>query len=448
MAEIKFEHLLELIQSKESIPDEMLSSQDGLIFRDIHFTPLRCSLRMQQIPLHYLKCLVEHKAFKPEGISKNLYSHSMAILFLSDDMLEVIKHVHIGLVVCHISSELFNQDGILPFIESIQNDLKEVRELHTQGKEVSRIWSYTYLVANYRGIMALPADPSYCLVYPMVCDNEVQNKTHFNTKASPSGMHTEACLCHSLLHLMDADPANRQKFKGSCIIILCGVQHKTMFSIIAKPHNHHEPLIDPNTVETYPMEVVGNFCLEDTFFPDCLEDSLMFHVNELTELAEQGIYIPTYKTKAAESTGSSKTHQSPHPKEHLQKPPHKDKESSKPSSKTSGTSLPRVLNSTSTSKPSCRPKVSPPSKEQKDKCDQEKHSPQPKEQKDKRDHEDCNISNKPKESSCSEKDHKWSSDKDSSSSASHVSHKCHPSLHSSFLECSSKKTCMLNMLHE
>ena len=126
MAKIKFEHLLELIQSKESIPDKMLSGQDGLIFGDIHFALLWHSLHMQQISLHYLKCLVEHKAFKPEDISKNLYSHSTAILlvFLSDDALEVIQHIHIGLMVHCVSSKLFNQDRILPFVESIQNDLK------------------------------------------------------------------------------------------------------------------------------------------------------------------------------------------------------------------------------------------------------------------------------------------------------------------------------------
>ena len=96
MAEIKFEHLLELIQSKESIPDEMLSSQDGLIFGDMCFTLPQHSLCMQQMSLHYLKCLVEHKAFKPEGISENLYSCSTAILlvFLSDDTQGHPAHTH------------------------------------------------------------------------------------------------------------------------------------------------------------------------------------------------------------------------------------------------------------------------------------------------------------------------------------------------------------------
>ena len=49
----------------------------------------------------------------------------------------------------------------------------------------------------------------------MVYNEKVQNKTHFNTVASPSWMCTKACICHSLLHLVDADPTNRQKFMKS-----------------------------------------------------------------------------------------------------------------------------------------------------------------------------------------------------------------------------------------
>ena len=380
----------------------MLSSQDGLCFRDIHSVPMWCSLRMQQVSLHNLKCLIEHKAFKLEGINENLYSHSMVILLilLSDDVLTTIKHMHIGLIVHCMGSNLFNQNGILPFINCIESDLKEVRELCAQGKEVGRVRSYTCLVANYGGIMALPTDPPYCLVYPTVYDNSTKEKTHFNTVGCQSGMRTEACMCHSLLHLMDTDPANRQKFKGNRILVHRGMQYKFLFPIIAELCNHRGPLMDPNTGEPYPMEVAGNFCLKDAFFPSCPGDSVLFHTSELAELAEQGYCIPTYQ----ESTGSSKTHQSSHPKENSQKPPRKDEESSKHSSRILGTSLPQFPDSTSTSTPLLKSKLSPTSKEQKDKCDQEKHSPWPREQQDKCDCEGRNFSTRPKESSCSKKD--------------------------------------------
>ena len=150
MAEIKFEHLLELIQSKESIPDEMLSSEDGLRFEDIRFMLPWHSLHMHWVSLHYLKCLIEHKGFQPEGFDENMYSHSTAVLliFRSDDELTTIKHVHIGLIDLCMGSELFTQGGILPFIDSIENDLKEARERQVQGKEVSWAQSYSCLIAN------------------------------------------------------------------------------------------------------------------------------------------------------------------------------------------------------------------------------------------------------------------------------------------------------------
>ena len=294
-----------------------------------------------------------------------MYSCSMAILlvFLSDSMLTAIKHVHIGFIVHHMGCELFNQGGILPFINSIESDLKEVRELLAQGKEVSWAWSYSCLMANYRGIITLPTDPPYHLMYPTAYDDHTMNKTHFNTMGCPSGMFTETCVCCSLLHLMDIDSANRQKFKGSCLLVPCSTQYKTLFPIIDESlHTHHWPLMDLNTGKPYLMEAVGNFCLEDAFLPGCPGDHLMFCTSELTELAGQGYHIPTYQEKTTESIGSSKTHQSPHPKENSQKPPCKDEESSKPSSRTSGTSSPWVLDYTSTSKTSNKSKLSPPSK--------------------------------------------------------------------------------------
>ena len=362
------------LQSKASILDDMLSSQDCLHFGNICLAPLQHSLHIQWVFLSYLKVLIEHKALQLEGYYKNLYSHSMAIflVFLSDDMLTAIKHMHIGLVAHHVSSDLFSQSGILPFVESIESDLKKVRELHTQGKEVSQVHSYSDLMANYGGIMALPTEPPYCLVYPTVSDVNAVYKTNFNTVGSQSGMHTEACMCFSLLHLMDTDPANRKKFKVSQLLVSHGMQYKTLFPIIVEPHNHCGPLMDLNTREPYPMEAVGNFCLEDAFFPGWPGDSLVFHNSELTKLVELGHCIPTYGEKAVESTGSTKTHQSPCSKENLQKPPCKDEESRKPSRKTSGTSSPWVPDSTSNGKSSHKSKQSPSSKELKDKCNQKK----------------------------------------------------------------------------
>ena len=124
MAKLKFECLLACIQSKESIPGEMLSSHNSLHFGDICFMPQQHSLHTQWISLHYLKCLIENKASQPDSFEDSMYSCSMPVflIFLSDDELTAIKHMHIGLIVHHMDSKLFNQDGILPFINSIEND--------------------------------------------------------------------------------------------------------------------------------------------------------------------------------------------------------------------------------------------------------------------------------------------------------------------------------------
>ena len=161
-----------------------------------------------------------------------------------------------------------------------------------------------------------------------------------------------------------------------------------------------------------------------------------------------GVLHPHLPGEAVESTNSLKPHQSPHSKENSQKPPHKDEESSKPGNRTSGTSSPWCPHSISTSKTSHKSKLSPllPSKEQRDKHNQEKHSPWPKEWKDKCNCEDHNIPTKPKESFHSEKD-RWSSDKDSGSSTSQGSHKCHPSPCSSSLQCSKKEACIDSSNH-
>ena len=187
--------------------------------------------------------------------------------------------------VHHVGSKLGTQGGILPFVKSIENDLADARERQEQGKEAGQPHSYSLLVANYGGMVALPTEPPFCLMYPMVDHNDMKDKTRFNTTGCPSGMHHDACVCHSLLHLMDTNPDSRQKFKGSHLLVPHSAQYRTISPVIAESCNHCKPLVDPNMGEPYPMEAVGNFCLEDAFFPGCLADSLVFCNNDLTQLA-------------------------------------------------------------------------------------------------------------------------------------------------------------------
>ena len=126
MALIKFNTLLGHLQSPHSLPNEILTSQEGLCFGDIHFVPQRCTIHMHHISLTYLKSLISDNCFQPEGMPSNAASGSTTILiiFLSDEQHTAIQHIHIGLVVHCIGCNLYDQDGILPFINSIE-DLKK-----------------------------------------------------------------------------------------------------------------------------------------------------------------------------------------------------------------------------------------------------------------------------------------------------------------------------------
>ena len=208
MATLNFKHILDSLQSPESLPLDMMTSYKALHFRDIHFALQQHTLNMQWVSLIYLKSLVNDNSFQPEGFKPNAYSSTTAILmvFLFNEQHQGIEHVHISLVVCHKECHLYMQDGILPFMKSIEVDLKKARDRHTQKKDPGGACSYSLLIANYGGIMAVPTDPPYCLVYHTVHNDDVEDQNQFNTATSPSGMCTCSCMCHILLQHADKDP--------------------------------------------------------------------------------------------------------------------------------------------------------------------------------------------------------------------------------------------------
>ena len=63
-----------------------------------------------------------------------------------------------------------------------------------------------------------------------------------------------------------------------------GAQYWSLFPEITTPCNYWGLLIDPSTGESYPMAVVGDFCLKDIFFPGSPRDSLLFNKDDLTRL--------------------------------------------------------------------------------------------------------------------------------------------------------------------
>ena len=53
-----------------------------------------------------------------------------------------------------------------------------------------RACSFSMIAVNFRGMMALPTDPLYYLVYPNTYSSEVPEKDrhHFNIAGSPPGL--------------------------------------------------------------------------------------------------------------------------------------------------------------------------------------------------------------------------------------------------------------------
>ena len=189
--------------------------------------------------------------------------------------------------------------------------------------------------------MVIPTDPPYYLVYLMMYNDDAEDQNHFNTAASPSGMHTHVCMCCSLLQLMDKDPDNQRTYEGSRLIVPHGAQYQTLFPEIVTPHNHWGPLIDPNTGEPSPMAAAGDFCLEDPFFPGSPGDSLLFKEDDLARLKRKGFRVSTYREEKPQPTiPKEDKHQSSCSKENVLSSFCKEEESHKTSSRTSGASSP------------------------------------------------------------------------------------------------------------
>ena len=139
-------------------------------YGDVCYMPLQCTLKMQHMLYTYFPSLIRENNFQPEGMPMDTASHTTAILLvlLSDDQLQTIEYVHIGLVVCCASCQLYEQKAIPWFIKSIEGILEKVRSKWEACKSSGRVHSFSMFVANFGSLMAVPTEPPYCLVYPSI----------------------------------------------------------------------------------------------------------------------------------------------------------------------------------------------------------------------------------------------------------------------------------------
>ena len=130
MALIKFDTMLDCLQSPHLLLSVLLASQEELHYGDMHYMPLQCMLKMQHVPYNYFINLVWENNFQLVGTTMDDASNTSAILlvFTSDDQLQTIKYIHIGLVVHRTGCQFYEPRLIPCFIQSIDDDLKRTRE--------------------------------------------------------------------------------------------------------------------------------------------------------------------------------------------------------------------------------------------------------------------------------------------------------------------------------
>ena len=255
-----------------------------------------CILRMQHISLDGLHTLLSKSTFAlPQSNTPSELSGTMAILlvFQADSKHERIINIYMRLVVCRVDSCLYSPSQINDFIQDIEVDLRAVHDALKAGCDPSKRHAYCLFVDNLSGVMSIPTDPPYCLVYPTSYIKGIE-PDHFDTWNSPAGMRLHHCVCRATLQFSNDDPKQCTKYVGSHLIVPCGVQYNNrLYPSILEPQNHCGPLIDPATGEPCPMEVVGDFKATDPIFKGCYRDSLLYSDDDLARLRQQKVYLPT-----------------------------------------------------------------------------------------------------------------------------------------------------------
>ena len=253
---------------------------------------------MQCISLEGLRTLLSEGAFVPLQFNPAPeLSRTTAILlvFQVDSEHKRIINVYVGLVVRRVNCCLYSPNQINDFIQDIDVDLRVVHDTLKARHDASKRHAYCLFMDNLSGVMSVPTDPPYCLVYPMTYVKGAE-PDHFDTHNSPVGMRLHCCMCRATLQFSDTNPQQCTKYRGSHLIVPHGAQYEDcLFPSIVEPWNHHSPLIDPVTGQTCPMEVVGNFRAMDPIFKGSYGDSFLYLDDDLVRLRWQKVYLPIFQ---------------------------------------------------------------------------------------------------------------------------------------------------------
>ena len=160
-----------------------------------------------------------------EGTLKLSRTTAILLVFQVDDQHEKITDVYVGLVVYHIESCLYAPEKILDFMSDIEVDLKAVHNALKARGDPGKRCTFCLFVNNYGGIMSIPMDPPYCLVYPTSYMKDVE-PDHFNTCTNPARTCLHRCICHATLQYMNDDPRYSRAYGGSHLILPHRAQYK------------------------------------------------------------------------------------------------------------------------------------------------------------------------------------------------------------------------------
>ena len=201
---------------------------------------------------------------------------AILLVFQADSGHEKITDVYVGLVVHRVDSCLYSPSQIPDFIQDIEGNLRAVCYALKAEPDPGKRHTYCLFVDNLSGIMSIPMDPPYCLVYPTSYVKGVK-PDHFDTHNSPTGTHLHRCVCCSTLQFSNDDPKLRIQYIRSRLILPRWVQYNNwLYPSILEQQNHCGPLIDPAMGESCPLEVVGDFKATDPIFKGCYVDSLLY----------------------------------------------------------------------------------------------------------------------------------------------------------------------------
>ena len=144
------------------------------------------------------------------------------------------------------------------------------------GGDPGKRCAFCLFVNNYGGIMSIPTDLPYCLVFPMSYVKDVE-PDHFDTCNNPARTCLHRCICRVTLQYMNNDPRYSRAYGRSHLILPHGAQYKErLFPEILEPQNHRAPLTDPVTKEPFPMELVGDFRSTDPIFKGCYGNLFLY----------------------------------------------------------------------------------------------------------------------------------------------------------------------------